>query len=256
MSTDVRQEDFFARVPKTIVYHPELTGNDVRVYATLSERAGSKRATWPSVRRIAEDIGMSPTTVQKSLDKLEELGVVEVERTDGRVNRYYLPVVLTVSETGTATVSDSDTAPDGVCQELEQTVSETGTELDPGTRNTSPNGEVHALFEAFFEFWTGRKYHPDRPIPKSQRARLNAAVKEASSAGIDPDDVQVRGSRYRREWPKLEATPQALLSNWARFDEPPEPEVFDPDACVHPRVSVIDGAEWCGVCRRELDRVV
>ena len=246
----VAQEDFFARVPKSIVYHPELSGNDVRVYATLSERAGSKRSTWPSVRRISQDIGVSTTTVQRSLDKLEGLGLIEVERSGGRVNRYFLPLVGTVSE--------NDTPPDPVYQKMTRTVSETDTELDQGTRTTSPNGEVRAeLFEAFYEFWTGNPYEPGSTIPKIQRQRINSAVGQALEAGITADEVRERGSRYRKEWKDLEATPQALLLHWHRFDGSKVVE-WSPEDCRHIAAADRDGDGrlWCPACERYLSGVV
>lgn len=123
---------------------------------------------------------------------------------------------------------------------------------------TSPNGDG-ALFEAFFEFWQGRPYDSGASLTKSERGRLNQAVKEAHDAGIDPGEVSRRGERYRRDWPAMERTPQALLLHWSRFDgssDPPAP--FDPDNCTHPedRRAVVDGDEFCGACGEELARVV
>lgn len=87
----VQQERRFAMVPTWVIYHPELNHADVRVYATLSERAGRKRVAWPGHRRIAEDIGMSRSTVQAAIARLEAVGAVEVEATRGLSHRYWLP---------------------------------------------------------------------------------------------------------------------------------------------------------------------
>lgn len=125
--------------------------------------------------------------------------------------------------------------------------------------NTSPNGEVAGMFEAFFEFWLNRPYQPNAWLLKSQRGRINSAVKEAAAAGITADEIRARGERYRRDWPAMERSPQALLTHWARFDgasDPPAP--FDPDNCQHPddRRAVIDAVEYCGACGDEVSHAV
>ena len=122
----VSQERNFAQIPLNVLYHPDLSGNDIRVYGTLSDRAGRKGLAWPSVRRIAKDLKMSPTTVQASLDRLETVEVIDVDRQEGRVNHYHLTLVG-VSETGTPPY-----------QKLARGVSETGTELEQRTRPIEP----------------------------------------------------------------------------------------------------------------------
>jgi hypothetical protein len=89
--------------------------------------------------------------------------------------------------------------------------------------------EREALFKAFFEFWTGRKYKPGQKMPEIERGRLNKAVSEAVGAGITEVEVRARGKVYKEKWRDLEVSPQALLANWSKFDrskpdeEPPCP---------------------------------
>lgn len=111
------------------------------------------------------------------------------------------------------------------------------------------------LFDAFVEVWTGRPYAPGRRIPRPERGRLNAAVRDAVDAGITADEIRERAGRYRKTWPALEFTPQALLANWSRFDaaaEPPPPVTAE--TCEHPtdRRAYIEGDAWCGMCGTEL----
>jgi len=97
----VSQERSYAQIPLGVLYHPELSGNDIRVYGTLSHRAGTKDHSWPSVRRVAKDLGVSTATVTASLTHLEAAKVVEITRSDGDVNRYHLPLKSGVSEIDT-----------------------------------------------------------------------------------------------------------------------------------------------------------
>ena len=254
---NVTQDRFFAQIPKAVVYHPDLTGNDVRVYATLSERAGSRRSAWPGMRRIAADIGLSTTTVHQSIEKLESLKFIEVDRT-GKTNRYHLPV----PESDTVTVPESDTLFSGSYQKLTHTVSKSDTELDQGTRDTSSNEDASSeLFEAFFEFWMGKPYDSGSKLSASTRGRLNKAVKEALVVGATADDVRRRGEKYRQTWPGMEPSPQGLMANWERFadDRPeavstegrvdPSPDRNDPTTCRH---RATDGGGWCAGCSSQV----
>lgn len=129
----VSQELYFAILPVEVIYHPDLKASDIRVYATLSERAGKKRKSWPGYRKIADDVHMSPTTVQESVARLEACGVVEIDRMKGKSNHYWLPSGgVTKSDTPVhGRVSETGTP---VYQKPAQGVSETDTELDQITR--------------------------------------------------------------------------------------------------------------------------
>jgi hypothetical protein len=70
----------FAVVPTAWVRSKELTGSDKLVLVALAAFADSRGYCWPSVARLAEEIGMSVRSVQYSLKRLAELGVVVVKR--------------------------------------------------------------------------------------------------------------------------------------------------------------------------------
>jgi hypothetical protein len=97
----VSQERSYAQIPLGVLYHSDLNGNDIRVYGTLSHRAGTKDHTWPSVRRVASDLGVSTATVTACLARLETAKVVEITRTEGGVNHYHLPLKSGVAKTDT-----------------------------------------------------------------------------------------------------------------------------------------------------------
>lgn len=179
--TSVTQEEYYAKIPKPVVYHPDLSGNDVRVYATLSERAGTKRKAWPGVRRIAKDLHMSTTTVQGALDKLESLQFIEVERMKGMVNRYHLPI---------PGVPDSDTPP---YQKLTHTVSDSDTELD---QRTKPKELKQQQFENF---------NLDRARTEAKTQKTNGTrvrtVEGLALSIADRDDFRAESEHF---WAHLE----------------------------------------------------
>jgi hypothetical protein len=204
MAMKVTQEEYYAKIPKAVVYHPELTGNDVRVYATLSERAGTRRHSWPGIRRIAEDIGLSPTTVQNAIDKLERLKIIEVERSAGEVNHYHLPLV--------ATVPESDTPP---YQELVHPVPESDTELEPLTKTSeleeTPNGVSMAelkqvLVEVFGE------------PPPAHWSLYNRIATWIRDRGGSPDEIRWKAGRIADEWGVKALTVTSLEKHWTRYD--------------------------------------
>ncbi len=166
--TTVSQEHRFAQVPRSVIYHADLTGNDIRVYATLSDRAGRKGTAWPSVRRIAVDLGMSPTTVQVCLDRLETAKVIEVERDAGSVNHYHLP---------SGGVPESDTP---VYQELVRGVPESDTELEQRTRPIEPEKTLPTVVSSEMVLFS------DDPVDAEKRGEVyRDFYYEAACAALD-----------------------------------------------------------------------
>jgi hypothetical protein len=59
-----------------------------------------------------------------------------------------------------------------------------------------------------------------QPQTKSERGRFNRAVKELEDIEATPEDIAQRCSVYRRRWPNITLTPQALTSNWTNLEQP------------------------------------
>lgn len=74
--TTKRQPEPFAALPHHIASDPRLTPTDVRVLLALLFWARNKLVCWPSDRSIGERTGRSMGTVQRSLRKLEALGLI------------------------------------------------------------------------------------------------------------------------------------------------------------------------------------
>lgn len=65
---------------KNPIYRSGQPYRNVVVYQYLKERAGKKGYCWPSIRTIAEDIGMSKSTVKRGLADLARQGFIQVEK--------------------------------------------------------------------------------------------------------------------------------------------------------------------------------
>ncbi|HEY7035095.1 MAG TPA: hypothetical protein VH482_27390, partial [Thermomicrobiales bacterium] len=81
----------FAAIPEWVLYHPDLTGDDIRVFGVLARHGNDIR---PSRQTIADAIHKSPDTVDRCISRLRKAGAVAVERRyEGETrlpNRYFL----------------------------------------------------------------------------------------------------------------------------------------------------------------------
>lgn len=60
-------------------YGPELKAQGIAVYNALAKHADKTRRCWPSVRKIATLTGMSERSVQRALNRLVALGLIDIE---------------------------------------------------------------------------------------------------------------------------------------------------------------------------------
>lgn len=92
----VTQYEPWAKIPHWVVMHPDLDATAIRVYCILSKHANKARNSFPGIRTVANEAHCAKSTVQRSLDALEELGAITVRRTfRGKrhlVNQYHLPM--------------------------------------------------------------------------------------------------------------------------------------------------------------------
>ena len=81
----------FAAIPEWVLYHTELTGDDVRLFGVLARYGNDVH---PSRATVASAIGKSTDTVDRCLSRLVDAGAVIVEkRFQGETqlpNRYHL----------------------------------------------------------------------------------------------------------------------------------------------------------------------
>jgi hypothetical protein len=99
----------FAALPHDIAGDPRLSPTDVRVLLALTFWARGKASCWPSDRSIGTRIGRSPGTVQRSLRRLEGLGLIERRKTSDNATGRLL--VLRWRSAPATAVSDPPAAP-------------------------------------------------------------------------------------------------------------------------------------------------
>lgn len=58
----------------------------------------------------------------------------------------------------------------------------------------------------------------DRNPAGDEPGKWGKVAKAMAREGVEPADVRERAELYRHEWPKVEFNPNALWSNWGRFD--------------------------------------
>lgn len=64
------------------------------------------------------------------------------------------------------------------------------------------------------ELWDTLVDELGEPATRTERGKRNDAVKQLRDAGATPGEVRLRMARYRRRWPQVELTDQALVKHW------------------------------------------
>lgn len=87
---DLRQNEW-VWISKAILFCKEVNGNVYKVYSGLASYADNHtQESFPSLVTLARKLHMGRTTVIKSLQLLEELGFVSIEKREGLSNIYSL----------------------------------------------------------------------------------------------------------------------------------------------------------------------
>jgi DNA-binding transcriptional ArsR family regulator len=81
----------FYKLPVEIAGRRDLTSAGKVVWAALTDRMGKNGFCWPGMRTVAKDTGLGLRTVERVIKKLEDAGLLKVERRgNGQVNHYRL----------------------------------------------------------------------------------------------------------------------------------------------------------------------
>ena len=80
----------FAQVPVWVLCDTRLDDGAKILFAYLDWRQGESDGSWPSVARMAADLGVAEITIQRRLRMLESYGYLETEQRAGRSSFYAL----------------------------------------------------------------------------------------------------------------------------------------------------------------------
>jgi hypothetical protein len=87
----LRAQVRFAQIPEAVLYHPDLTGDDVRVYGALLRHADADGACFPGRTRLARLCHTSDRGLDHCIERLESTGYLTHRRRwkDRRGTVYY-----------------------------------------------------------------------------------------------------------------------------------------------------------------------
>lgn len=203
-----------------------VTSTEKLVLIGLADHANHDgTGAWPSVATLAEYADVTERTVQRCLRSLEDKGLIQKGdqrhvqhvRADKRPTVYdvtldrgdvyvapQLDGVTPVSERGDTSVAD------GVTPVSPKPSLEPSMNLGPSDDGPTHQEVVDRLAQVC---------GIEPPWPKSEMGRIAKAAKELREMGLQSLDViDAKARAYRRKWPDLDMTPQALTGNWSQLD--------------------------------------
>lgn len=237
---DVTVEKHFAIVPEWIVFHPDLSGNAVRVYAVLARRGDGKGECFPSYARIGKDCGFSPKTAKRCIQELVDASAVvkKQRRGDDGAPTSNLYVVM-VSDPADRKGGGDTRVPTGVTGDPggdsddrrggDTDDPRVGSPVTPERKplNESHSEELPAQGPADTDAGPTHQDVVDRlvdvcgltlPLTKAEGGRLGKAAKGIRTVIDQLDDIDAKAAGYRRKWPDIDLTPTALEANWSQVD--------------------------------------
>jgi DNA-binding Lrp family transcriptional regulator len=207
-TTTVSQTQPFAMIPSAVVYNSELHHADIRVYAALADRAGSKRHAWPSLTRLSEDLNMSRSTIVAALKRLEAAHVIVVERNGRKVNHYHLPSSITEPTSTTIEPAGTTIEPDA------------GTTIEPELEEVRTRPiEVYATSNN--DVWDALNELFGAPTTKTNQTLRGKITKSLQQAAATRQQILIRAQFWPLHFPDTTLTESALEKHWDRLARPP-----------------------------------
>lgn len=72
----------------------------------------------------------------------------------------------------------------------------------------------NVLFDLVEKLWFGGR------VAQPHRSRAGKIVRDLKALEATPDDVETRVGRYKRQWPKMVCTPEAIVKHWHTLSQP------------------------------------
>ncbi|MBX6391150.1 MAG: helix-turn-helix domain-containing protein [Frankia sp.] len=221
--------------------HSRQHGSALLVLLAIADFADDDGWAYPSIERLAEKARMSTRNVRYVLRHLEASGELMIVAGGGRhqTNRYRVLVAPPVdgetrqddsgkviqgknfSETQrretlqnpAETLQNPAETLQGVAAEPLRTVKIRHREPShmPAAPSAPRSRQRDPLFEAVVEVCYGTDH---QAITRTERSRVNRALKELREVGATPEDVYARAAEYRARSPDYPLTPQTLTKLW------------------------------------------
>lgn len=224
------------------------------VLLAICDAASDDGVAWPTQATLAAKASTTDRTVRNVLAELADMGVVSWEQRGlGRANRYQVHVdtLRRLAEAPDHPDRNHDAGPGGSDRNggsgpdrkqvsgpdrkqgsgpITEPSQEPSREPSPAAPEPVPRADRRSdvLFETVAEV-CGIDWR--QPMTKSERGRLNRAVRELREVGATPDEVRRKAVAYRLRWPDIDLTPTALAANWTKVTS----DLPDAEAAVSAR---------------------
>jgi hypothetical protein len=203
-----------------VLRHSPLVGVDKVILLGIANHADDEGGNaWPSVATLSRYANVTERSVQRSLKRMAAEGHITVRRQRGgtadtspdRRPNLYTVVMSGVTAASPRLQVDTPRDDAGVANGVTHVSPEPS--IEPSIRDAAAPRPRNELWDAVVDVcgWTGRT------LTRSEQGRVAKAVKELKEVDARPEDVTARARKYRKEWPDVELTPQALVANWNRF---------------------------------------
>jgi DNA-binding transcriptional ArsR family regulator len=216
----------FVAVPLWIM---PLGAHAIVTYAAIRSYADASGECWPSLEQITTRAGVSQSSVQRAVAKLEKAGALRRERErrpDGTLGRFVYFVALDPPQS--IQRSQGPVAP-VVTGTPSPVVTGTTHDLEPrrATRTTKEEASASsadgskALRDELWEALAGAVGWRPEPGDVAAARRFGKTQRHLVAVGATAAEVARRAGHYRRAMPTCELTPEALVKHWSAIAEDP-----------------------------------
>jgi hypothetical protein len=229
----------FVKVPSELLARKGLSSTAKLVFAAITDRFGKNGQSWPGLRKISKDVGMSKPAVKRAIDELDKCGLLIVERGAGPhgSNLYSLPTghdplpeggnesLLVTKRTRSRIVTSggNESLPQVVTNRVHNQTNEpdqlTRPNIHPPKKavcnskaksNTKPR-KPDAIWDTLTELFNIQ--NPTR----SECSRLGRVVADLKAKNATPEDIRNVYKRCQTEWDGRAFNLEALVKWFEQF---------------------------------------
>jgi hypothetical protein len=184
--TDTKGQARFSQVPAEAVLDQDLTETDFRVLSIIGLYLNRDKEAWPMQSTVADQLGKSSTTVNRSIKRLEAKGYIRSRKKyEDRPGTHRIYQVV-FEQPG---IGKNDHS--GISS-IERTsgISSKGRNSHKNNPKEQPNKDMSDL--------AGRLWvmSPETARKRSSTAKVKSAVKAALKRGVNPDDLMTAYQNY------------------------------------------------------------